>query len=420
MTSATQHETELIVTTDDQMAETTPQSRPSRKPIALVMLIFFAFIALGMPDGLLGVGWPTIRAEFGIPVDAIGMILLTTMIGYLISSFFSGAILRRFSVGKVLIASCFVSGVGLIGYTFAPKWGYMAALGLLAGLGAGTIDAGLNAFVDNYFGPGLMQWLHASYGVGVTTGPLLMTYFLTNFSQWRHGYVLVGAVQLILSIVFTLTLPMWAALEKQKPAQGEQIVKKDRAGFTQTLRSPMVWLSAALFFLYVGGEVILGTWTYSLLTESRGVRPELAGLFASSYWLSFTIGRILAGLITHKVNVGRLVIGCMLAALAGAVLLLVSTSPITSLIAVAVIGFAFAPIFPGLVSTTAQRVGKAHVDNAIGIQISTGVPGGAILSSLVGRLAKSSGLEVMPVTLLAVLALEITLYLLSRRKLSNL
>ena len=154
MTGATQHETELIVTTDDQMAETTPQSRPSRKPIALVLLIFFAFIALGMPDGLLGVGWPTIRAEFGIPVDAIGMILLTTMIGYLISSFFSGAILRRFSVGKVLIASCFVSGVGLIGYTFAPKWGYMAVLGLLAGLARARLTPGSTLLLIIILAPG--------------------------------------------------------------------------------------------------------------------------------------------------------------------------------------------------------------------------------------------------------------------------
>ena len=143
-------------------------------------------------------------------------LLFASLAGYLTSSFFSGAILRRWSVGKVLIVSCMVTGVGLVGYTLVPQWWMMVGLGVLAGLGAGTIDSGLNAYVANHFGPGLMQWLHASYGIGVTTGPLLMTYFVTRAAQWRPAYLVVGGFQLVLSVVFVLTLSLWAANEKPK------------------------------------------------------------------------------------------------------------------------------------------------------------------------------------------------------------
>lgn len=399
-----------------QPTTTATTTTPHKRPIGLILLIFVAFIALGMPDGLLGVGWPTIRADFGIPLDAIGMLLFASLIGYLTSSFFSGAILRRWSVGKVLIVSCMLTGVGLVGYTLVPQWWMMVSLGVLAGLGAGTIDAGLNAYVANHFGPGLMQWLHASYGIGVTIGPLLMTYFVTRAAQWRPAYLVVGGFQLVLSVVFVLTLSLWAANEKTKTIEQIQASPVEKTRLFQTLKTSGVWLSGALFFLYVGSEVMLGTWTFSLLTEARGVAPELAGLFAGSYWFSFTVGRVLAGLVTRKIRIDRLVFGSLMLAVAGAVLLVSTSSPWASLVAVALIGFAFAPIFPGFVTGTARRVGQKHHDNAIGIQIAIGGIGGSALTSLVGVLARRFGLEVMPVALLTSLVLLSGLYWLSTRK----
>lgn len=388
----------------------------TKRPIGLILLIFVAFIALGMPDGLLGVGWPTIRADFGVPLDAIGMLLFAGLIGYLSSSFFSGAILRRLSVGKVLIVSCMATGVGLVGYTLVPQWWMMVSLGVLAGLGAGTIDAGLNAYVANHFGPGLMQWLHASYGIGITIGPLLMTYFVTQAAQWRSAYLVVGGFQLVLSVVFVLTLPLWTANDKPKTAEQARAKPVEKTRLFQTLRTPGVWLSGLLFFLYVGSEVMLGTWTFSLLTGARGVTPELAGLFAGSYWFSFTIGRILAGLVTQKLKIERLVFGSLMVAVVGAVLLVATSNPWVSLVAVTLIGFAFAPIFPGFVTGTARRVGQKHHDNAIGIQIAIGGIGGSALTSLVGILARRFGLEVMPVALLMILVVLTGLYWLSTRK----
>jgi MFS family permease len=156
------------------MTTTTNTKQPSKLP--LILLAFIAFVALGMPDGLLGVGWPSIRSDFSMPLDAIGVFLIAVVIGYMTSSFLSGTLLARMGVGRMLAASCLLTGLSLIGYTLVPQWWMMVLLGVFAGLGAGAIDAGLNTYVAAHFGEGLMQWLHASWGVGITLGPLSLDF----------------------------------------------------------------------------------------------------------------------------------------------------------------------------------------------------------------------------------------------------
>jgi MFS family permease len=177
--------------------------------LGLVLLAFIAFIGLGMPDGLLGVGWPSIRTDFSMPLDAIGLFLMAAVIGHMTSSFFNGFLLSRVGVGRVLAASCFLTGFTLIGYTIAPQWWIMVLLGVFSGLGSGAIDAGLNTYVAAHFGDGLMQWLHASWGVGITIGPVLMTLGLTTMNTWRFGYRVVGGFQMALAACFVLTLAVW-------------------------------------------------------------------------------------------------------------------------------------------------------------------------------------------------------------------
>lgn len=383
--------------------------------LGLVILAYIAFIALGMPDGLLGVAWPSIRASFSIPLDAMGMLLFASVTGYMTSSFLSGALIARFGVGKVLAASCALTGLGLIGYTLVPVWGMMVALGVLAGLGAGAIDAGLNTYVAAHFSEGLMQWLHASYGIGVTLGPLIMTTALATLNSWRLGYDTVGLFQLVLAAAFVMTLPMW--MRGDGPADAEQPKKLTdyKTPLGETLRHPRVWMSVLMFFLYTGSEVSLGAWAYTLLTESRGVPTTAAGLWAGSYWATFTLGRMLAGLYAKRVGVHGLVAGSLALALAGAALLWWNPTEMTNLLAVALIGFAIAPIFAGLISGTSERVGMHHAANTIGMQMAAAGLGTAAIPTLVGILARQVSLEVVPVCLVALFALQLGLFFLTMR-----
>lgn len=383
--------------------------------LSLILLAYVAFIALGLPDGLLGVGWPTVRSEFSVPLDAIGMLLFASVAGYMASSFLSGFLLTHVGVGRILAASCFLTGLSLLGYTFVPEWWMMVILGVFAGLGAGAIDAGLNTYVAAHFGEGLMQWLHASWGVGITFSPIIMTLGLSSFNSWRFGYRVVGIIQIVLAVCFVLTLPMW----RQKISSSEINPKKKLTEYKtpmgRTLREPRVWLSMALFFLYVGGETSLGTWTYTLLTESRGVNQTLAGFFAGSYWFTFTIGRIAAGMIARRMGVNKLVIGGLMGALFGAGLLIWNPSELVNVLAVAIIGLSIAPIFPALMSGTKTRVGDHFAANTIGMQMTATGLGTAVIPSLMGVLARQISLEVIPICVFAVYAGLLGFYLLTIR-----
>jgi fucose permease len=388
--------------------------KTNRSKIGLILLAFIAFISLGLPDGLLGIAWPSIRNHFSLRLDALGLLLFASTAGYMTSSFLSGKIISKIGIGGTLAASCFLTGAGLIGYTLVPAWWMMVALGIVAGLGAGAIDAGINTYIASNFGEGLMQWLHASYGVGVTLGPIIMTIGLTTFNAWQWGYRNVGTAQIVLAACFLLTIAMW----QQKPAteQKEELKLTDyETPIGETLRRPAVWMSLLLFFIYTGLEVSFGTWTYSLLTLSRNVSPEVAGLWAGSYWATFTLGRILAGLLTRRWGVNALLVGGLIAATTGAVLLWWNPFPTASIIAVSIIGFALAPIFPGLMSGTGARVGDHHAANTIGMQISAAGFGAAVVPAIAGVLAQNISLEAIPMYLTGLFVILLTIYALTSR-----
>ncbi|MBN8658594.1 MAG: MFS transporter [Anaerolineae bacterium] len=379
--------------------------------IGLVILAFVAFIGLGMPDGLLGVAWPSIRSGFSVPLDALGMFLTALVIGYMTSSFFSGPIVTRLGVGKVLAISCGLTGIALFGYTFVPAWWMMVLLGVVAGFGAGAIDAGLNTYVAAHFSEGLMQWLHASWGVGITLGPIIMTLGLGATETWHTGYRIVGGFQLFLAACFVLTLPMWS--DNGTPAAHDEPKKLTdyKTPMSETMRQPRVWMSALLFFLYVGAEGALGTWIYTLLTESRGIDPTLAGFWAGSYWATFTVGRIVAGLFANRIGTNKLVIGGLIGALTGALLLVWNPSAVVNLLAVAIIGFSIAPIFPAMMSGTSKRVGEHFAANTIGMQMTATGLGTAVIPGLMGVVAKQVSLETIPLILLGVYAGLLGVYL---------
>lgn len=383
--------------------------------LGLIVLSFIAFVALGLPDGLLGVGWPSIRADFSIPLDAVGLFLVAAVIGYMTSSFLSGYLLARIGVGRMLAVSCLLTGLALFGYTLVPQWWMMVLLGVFAGLGAGAIDAGLNTYVATHFGERLMQWLHASWGIGITLGPIIMTLGLTGLGTWKFGYQVVGGFQLALAACFALTLPMWNQKNNPVNAESGKKLTDYKTPILETLRQPQVWVSIMLFFLYVGAEGGLGTWTYTLLVESRGVDETLAGFFAGSYWFTFTIGRIMAGTIASRVGVNKLVLGGLAGALLGAGLLIWNPSELSNVIAVAVIGLSIAPIFPAMMSGTRVRVGDRYAANTIGMQMAATGFGTAVIPGLMGVLAQQISLEIIPVFLLAVYVGLLGFYILALR-----
>ena len=384
--------------------------------IGLVLLAYIAFISLGMPDGLMGVGWPSIRNGFNVPLDSLGLFMFASTTGYLTSSFMSGFFLRKIGIGGVLSASCALTGLALFSYTFVPFWWMMALLGIFGGFGAGAIDAGLNTYAADHFSEGLMQWLHAFYGIGITSGPLIMTYGLTTLNSWRFGYRIVGSFQILLAICFIFSIKSWGQKYQAAKTSVEKKTPANEPSYRETLKQPEVWLSMLLFMIYIGVEMGLGAWAYTLLTESRGIDPKTAGFWAGSFYGLFTIGRILAGLYAKRIGVNKIILISLCGAILGAVMLLLNILPVISLIGVVMIGFFIAPIFAALMSGTSSRVGSRYTTNTIGMQMAACGLAGAFIPTLIGVLARHISLEVIPVILVVLLSTLIVVYLVSMKR----
>jgi fucose permease len=375
-----------------------------RSSTLLIVLAYVGFVSLGLPDGLLGVATPSIRASFLLAPEDLGALLIAFTAGYLTSSFASGGAVARLGVGALLAASCLATGVSLLGYATATAWWAMLAWSVLSGLGAGAIDAGLNTWVATYHGPRTVNWLHACYGVGATTGPLVMTAVLASGRPWRLGYALVGAGQLVLALGFAATRRRWSdpsrddARERASVGAPVEASSDGSVAVLATLRLPAAWLGAACFFLYTGIEATTGIWTFSMLTQARGVPVADAGTWVSAFWAGLMAGRFAFGFVAERVSLATLLRTALAAIVLGALLLASGAGAVASAGGLVLCGVAMAPIFPSMIASTPARVGRAHTANTVGVQVAGATLGASLVPAATGVIVGALGLEAVAPT----------------------
>ena len=382
----------------------------------LMGLAYLGFISLGLPDGLLGVAWPWMRDEFGVPLGSVGFIITMSTIGYISSSVVAGFLLARLGVGVLLVASTTLAGLGLAGTALSPVLAVAAVAAFVLGTGSGAIDSGLNAYAATNFGARHMNWLHAAFGLGAMLGPLVMTAAVTSSLTWRWGYACVAAVLWLLAIAFAVTARLWKRPWKSSAAPAAPAARA--APVRHTLRVPEVWLGVAMFGFYTALEIGAGLWIYTLLTAARGMAPGPAGLCVSAFWGSLFAGRLLLGVLGDRVAPVRLVwtglfgvgLGC---------LLLVPPWQATSVMGAVLLGFAAAPVFPMLTLITSQRVGSGHADRAVGLQMGAAGLGGTAIPAGIGVLIGHYGAGVLGPALAVLAAITLGLFAFDRFLLPN-
>jgi fucose permease len=376
----------------------------------LFALALLAFVSLGLPDAVLGVAWPSLRRTFSLPLDRLGVLLFTTMGGYLVSSFASGAVVRRTGVGGLLVASSVLVVASCAGYALAPSWLFVVAAAVPGGLGAGAIDAAINAYAAARFPAGRVAWLHACWGVGATLGPLLMTAVLAAGFGWRRGYAILAAILSVLALGFQSTRRLWEA-----DGNGTSAAEAPEAALAESLRRPIVRASVVLFFVYTGVETTAGQWAYTLFTESRGMAAGLAGVAVGIYWGSLTLGRLVFGALAHRVAPATLLRICIALLPLGTLGVASARAAFPEIASLALVGFTGAPVFPLLISGTPDRVGAPHASNAVGFQVAAACLGAAALPAAAGILARARGLETIAVFLVASALALVTLHEAVRR-----
>ncbi|MDO8544294.1 MAG: MFS transporter [Opitutaceae bacterium] len=378
----------------------------------LLLIIYLGFISLGLPDGTIGVAWPQMHATLALPIGLGGVVVLVATLLSATSGFASGRWIARFTTGPVVLVSCFLTGSALLIIARAQSFGWLIAAAAPLGLGAGAVDAGLNGYVARHYSGRHMNWLHACWGIGATTGPLVMARALSGGAGWRGGYLTLGLAQLSLALLFLATLRLWTAVPERRPAANAGNTTSTAP--TTLANSPAGWLSAAIFAIYVAVETTAGVWAGSILIVARGISPETAGLCVACYYGSITAGRLAAGFVAHRCSNRTLVTLGTTLALLGALVFVATRSVPFAAGALVLLGLGFAPVYPGLMHEVPRRFAPAAVQTVIGRQSGAACLGAASLPAAAGWLAEHSLESIGGIVVAGVLLLAAAIHRLNR------
>lgn len=364
-----------------------------RYSIFLLPVIYLGFVSLGLPDGTLGVAWPQMYPELRLPIGYAGglMIVLTALAAT--SGFSSGWVVGRFGAGPVVLVSGAATGSALLALSQVGGLTGLVLAAIPLGLGAGAVDAALNGFVARHYSGRHMNWLHACWGIGATSGPLVLGYAMSHGSSWRGGYVALGSAQLVLAGLFLATLGFWA----QAPERAGGAADAGSGANEPTLGANSLagWLSPGIFALYVAAEMTTGLWASSVLIVARGLEPATAALASAAYYASITGGRIAIGFVVDRWGNRRLIAIGVLVGIGGALVFTIASSVPLAVGALVLMGLGFAPVYPGLMHEVPRRFAPAAVQTIIGRQAGAAGIGAAIMPAAAGAVA-GSALETIP------------------------
>ena len=376
----------------------------------LLAIIYASFISLGLPDGLLGAGWPTMYPQFQVPVSYSGIIFLIICVGTVVSSLQSDRLTRRFGTGKVTAFSVGLTALALLGFSVSNAFWQVCLIAIPYGLGAGSVDASLNNYVALHYKSRHMSWLHCMWGVGASIGPYIMGAVLTGGQVWNRGYLYVGIIQLALSMGLFFTLPLW-----KKPAT-EQISAAAPLKLGQVLAIPGAKSIMTAFFCYCALEQTVCLWSASYLNLHLRIDPEIAASWSSLFYLGITAGRFISGFVTIKLNDNQMIyLGFGILAL-GVLLVLLPLGQIFALAGLLLIGLGCAPIYPCIIHSTPAHFGAENSQAMVGVQMASAYLGSCIMPPLFGLIANHLNIGLFPLYLLAILAVMVGMYRLSCNK----
>lgn len=381
----------------------------------LLAVIYLAFISLGLPDALLGSGWPTMYTQLQVPFSYAGIISMIISAGTIVSSFFSDRLTRKFGAGLVTAVSVLLTAGALFGFSVSDSFYLLCIMAIPYGLGAGAVDAALNNYVALHYSSRHMSWLHCFWGVGAAASPYIMGFCLGKGLGWSRGYFSVSMIQIVITAILFISLPLWKSRTDEKEgeiepkgAEAEQIqTDQTKAASSKALSlreilrikgAPYILIT---FFAYSAMETTTGLWASSYLVQYLLMEPEKAAKFASFFYLGITVGRFLCGFVADRmgdkalIRLGSGIVGA-------GILLVLIPFPVTTpaLLGLVIIGFGCAPVYPAIIHSTPFYFGKENSQALIGIQMACAYVGSTFMPPLFGTLAARIGIWLYPVFLL--------------------
>ena len=371
----------------------------------LLVIIYLSFISLGLPDGLLGAAWPTIYPALSVPVSYAGILFAIISGGTVVSSLLSDRLTFRLGTGRVTAISVCMTAAALFGFAVSDSYWMLCLWAIPYGLGAGSVDASLNNYVALHYTSRHMSWLHCMWGIGATVGPYIMGAVLSGGGHWSGGYRTVGFIQLALTAVLFLSLPLWKERTKTEDGSAAKPLPLKAVIAIPGAKQIMV-----TFFCYCALEQTTALWASSYLALYKGVPADTAAFFASMFFIGITAGRALNGFLTMKftdtqlIRMGQAVI---LTGICAMLLPLGNAAAITGLI---LVGLGCAPIYPCVIHSTPEHFGAEHSQALIGVQMASAYIGNCLMPPLFGLIANHIHVALLPVYLLLILSLMVVMH----------
>lgn len=389
----------------------------------LLAIIYLAFISLGLPDSLLGSAWPAMYPEFNVPVSYAGIISMIISLGTIVSSLMSDRLTRTLGTGKIMVCSVGMTAAALLGFSFCHSYWILLLWAIPYGLGAGSVDAALNNYVALHYESRHMNWLHCMWGVGAAAGPYIMSFALTSGHGWNLGYRYIAILQIILTAVLFISLPLWRNQKiditseltaQSSPAVQAEKVSTSAEGRTLSLRE-ILKISGAkeimlCFFCYSALEVTSGLWASSYLALHSGISADMAAGYASLFYIGITAGRAVSGFITMKLDDEKMIrLGEIIMA-AGIAALLVPGPLILALAGFILLGLGCAPVYPCIIHSTPAHFGADRSQAMIGVQMASAYAGSCLMPPLFGLLAGNISVSLLPFYMLLILAIMVLMH----------
>ena len=381
----------------------------------LLAVIYMAFISLGLPDSLLGAAWPSMYTEFGVPLSYAGVVSMIIAFGTIVSSLQSDRMTRKLGTGMVTAISVAMTAMALFGFSFSHSFIALCLWAIPYGLGAGSVDASLNNYVALHYESRHMSWLHCMWGDGATLGPYIMGYALTGGQSWNAGYRYIGIIQVFLTAILLLSLPLWLKRTAVNGGETDADTSVDKkSGKALSLREifsiPGAKEVMLCFFCYCALEQTTGLWASSYLNIYRGISPETAARYAALFYIGITIGRAISGFITMKLNDKQMIRMGQVIITIGLVMMHLPFSQNLSLFGLIVIGLGCAPIYPCIIHSTPAHFGADKSQAIIGVQMACAYIGTCLMPPVFGLIANYISVALLPVFLFVFLILMVVMH----------
>ena len=378
----------------------------------LLAVIYLIFISLGLPDSLLGSGWPTMQVCFGVPSSYAGYVSMTISCMTVISALLSPRMIRRFHTKWIVIVSIGMTVLGLMGFSVSRYYWMLFLFAVPYGLGAGAVDAAVNHYVANHYSSSVMNFLHCFYGVGAVISPYIMAQAL-RVARWNEGYRWTSYIQFGILLVCIVSLPLW----KQNEGRDEED-NRASAGIKETLKVPGVVLTLIAFFSYCAGEATCFLWTSSYFDGTKaGLSADTIAAFGSLIFGGLMLGRLISGFISNRLGDRLLIrIGIVVELFGILLVFLPLQGYIVAAIGFVVIGTGMGPVYPAIQHMAPYNFGRRYSAAVIGLQMASAYIGSTFMPMVFGHLQQAVGIGIMPVYLLVFAILNIGLLEMAYRK----